>query len=54
MDRACNTYGGNEKCKQYFSPKTSNKEPLERPRHKWEDNIKTDLREAECEDVIWM
>jgi hypothetical protein len=23
------------------------KRPLERPRHKWEDNIKMDLREAE-------
>jgi hypothetical protein len=26
--------------------------PLERPRHRWEDNIKMDLREIEFGDVI--
>jgi hypothetical protein len=28
--------------------------PLERPRHKWEDNIKMDLREIRFGDVDWI
>jgi len=28
--------------------------PLERSRRIWEDNIRVDLREMECEDVDWM
>jgi ribosome biogenesis protein Nip4 len=27
---------------------------LERPRHRWEDNIKMDLREIGFEDVDWI
>jgi hypothetical protein len=28
--------------------------PLERPRHRWEDNIKTNLREVGCGCVDWI
>jgi hypothetical protein len=28
--------------------------PLERPRRKWEDNIKMDLREVGCGDADWV
>ena len=28
--------------------------PLGRPRHKWEDNIKTDLQEVGCEGMDWI
>ena len=28
--------------------------PLGRPRHRWEDNIKMDLQEAECWGMDWI
>jgi len=28
--------------------------PLERPRHRWEDNIKMILREVGCEGMDWI
>jgi hypothetical protein len=30
------------------------KRPLRRPRHRWEDNIRMDLREVGWEGVDWM
>jgi hypothetical protein len=30
------------------------KGPLERPRHRWEDNIRMDVREMWWEDVDWI
>jgi len=30
------------------------KRPLERPRHRWEDTIRFDLRETGWEGVEWM
>jgi hypothetical protein len=30
------------------------KRPLERPRHRWEDNIKMDLREIGINEVNWI
>jgi len=30
------------------------KEPLERPRRRWEDNIKMDLQAVECEGMDWI
>jgi len=30
------------------------KRPLGRPRHRWKDNIRMDLREIGCEDVYWI
>jgi hypothetical protein len=30
------------------------KGPLERPRHRWEDRVKMDLREPGCRGVEWI
>jgi len=52
MAGACSTHGRNEKCMQYFSYKTGREETNRgRPRHRWEDNIRMDLREIVLEDV---
>ena len=34
--------------------KPEGKRPLERPRHRWEDNIKMDLQEVECGGMDWI
>jgi len=34
--------------------KPEGKRPLGRPRRRWEDNIKMDLREGRCGDVDWI
>jgi hypothetical protein len=34
--------------------KSERKRPLGRPRHRWEDNIKVDLREVGLEGVDWI
>jgi ribosome biogenesis protein Nip4 len=34
--------------------KTEGKRPLERPRRRWEDNIKMDLQEVGCGAMDWM
>jgi hypothetical protein len=34
--------------------KTSGRGLLGRPRRRWEDNIKMDLREMECGDMDWI
>ena len=34
--------------------KRENKSPLGRPRHRWEDNIKMDLQEVGCGDMVWI
>jgi hypothetical protein len=34
--------------------KNEGKRPLERPRHRWEDNIKMDLREVGCGIMEWL
>ena len=34
--------------------KPEGKRALGRPRHRWEDNIKMDLREVGCDPADWM
>jgi hypothetical protein len=34
--------------------KPEGKSPLGRPRHRWEDNIKMDLREVGCGGMDWI
>jgi hypothetical protein len=34
--------------------KPERKRPLERPRRRWEDNIKMDLQGVGCEDMDWI
>jgi hypothetical protein len=36
---------GEEECIQCFGERQKEKRPQERPRHRWEENIKTDLTE---------
>jgi hypothetical protein len=37
-----------------FNGKPEGKRPLGRPRHRWEDNIRMDLREMGWEIVTWI
>jgi hypothetical protein len=34
--------------------KPEGKRPLGRPRRRWEDNIKIDIQEVECEGLDWL
>ena len=34
--------------------KPEGRRTLGRPRHRWEDNIKMDLKEVRCEDMDWI
>jgi hypothetical protein len=34
--------------------KPNGKRPLGRPRHRWEDNIKTDLQKVKCGSLDWI
>ena len=34
--------------------KPEGKRPLGRPRHRWKDNIKTDLQKVGCEGMDWL
>jgi hypothetical protein len=53
MSRACSTHDGEEECVQDFCGK-ARKRPLGRPRHKWVDNIKMDLREIGWGGMDWI
>jgi len=46
MGWACSTLGGKEMCIDYLVGKSEGERPLRRPRRRWEDNIKIDLREV--------
>jgi hypothetical protein len=39
---------------QDFDGKARRKEPLERPRHRWEDGIRMDLREIGWGSIDWI
>jgi hypothetical protein len=45
MDRGCSTHGEKRNAYRILVVKPEGKTPLEIPRRRWEDNIKTDLRE---------
>lgn len=46
----CDIHGGNKKCIQNFCWKPEKKTLVGRPKHEWE-NLKIDLKEAECTDM---
>ena len=48
MGRTCSTYGAIE-MHRVLVGKPESKRPLGRPRHRWEDNIRMDLREVGCD-----
>jgi len=54
MGGACSTYGGEERRMHGLVGKPERKSPLGRPNHRWEDNIKMDLREVGCESMDWV
>jgi hypothetical protein len=43
-----------EKCTGFWWESPEGKRPLERPRRRWEDGIKMDLREIGWGDVEWI
>jgi hypothetical protein len=45
MGRACSTNGAKRNAYRVLVGKPEGKRPLERPRRRWVDNIKMDLRE---------
>jgi hypothetical protein len=55
VGRVCGTHWRGEKRVQGFGAKA--KRPIERPRHRWEDGIKMDLREMSwgvCSGFTWL
>jgi hypothetical protein len=48
VGRECGTHGRGEKLYDLFVGESEGKRPLERPRRRWEDGIKMDLREISC------
>jgi len=51
---ACSTQDRNKKCIKILVVKPEGRRPLGRSGHRWEDNIRMDLREIGCEGVDWM
>jgi hypothetical protein len=49
----CSTHGGGESYLQVFGWEVRRKRPLGKPRRRWEDNIKMDLREIEIDEANW-
>jgi hypothetical protein len=49
----CGTHGRGEECVQGFDGKARRKEPLGRPMRRWDDGIRTDLREIDWGSVDW-
>jgi hypothetical protein len=46
MGGTCSTYGGEKRLYKVLVGKPEGKRPLERPRRRWEDNIKMNLQEV--------
>jgi len=54
MGGACGAYGGGEGVYSVLVGKPEGKRPLERPRRRWENNIKMDLQEVGRGCGDWM
>jgi hypothetical protein len=54
MGRACSTNGGEEDAYRILVVKPEGKRPLGRPRRRWVDNIKIDLRETRWDGMDWI
>ena len=54
MGRSCSMHGAIQKCIQSFSVITEGNRPLGRPQHRWEDNIKMDLRAVGYDAGDWI
>jgi hypothetical protein len=51
MRRICSMHGERRGAYRVLVVKPEEKRPLGRPRHRWEDNIKMDLREVGWEGI---
>jgi hypothetical protein len=54
VDSTCGTHGGREMCYRVLVGRPEGKRPLGRPRRRWEDNIKMDLREIGIDVANWI
>jgi hypothetical protein len=54
MDRACSTNGEKRNAYRILVGKPEGKRPLGRPRLRWEDNIRMDLREIGGDGMDWI
>jgi hypothetical protein len=54
MGRACSTNGEKRNSYRILVGKPEGKRPVGRPRIRWVDNIKIDLREFGCDGMDWM
>ena len=54
MDGACSAYGERRDVYRVLVGKPEGKRPLGRPRRRWEDNIKMDLKEVGCGRMNWI
>ena len=54
MGRTCGTFGERRVAYRALVGKPEGRRPLERPRHRWDDNIKMDLREVGWGGVDWI
>jgi hypothetical protein len=54
MGRACNTNRKKRNAYRILVGKPKVKRPLGRPRRRWVDNIKMDLREIEWDVMVWV
>jgi hypothetical protein len=50
----CGLHGGGERFLQVLVGRSESKRPLGRPRRRWEDNIKLDLREICIDGANWI
>jgi hypothetical protein len=53
VSRACSTNGEKKNIYRILVGKLEGKEPLRRPRHRWVDNIKTDIK-REWSGIDWI
>jgi hypothetical protein len=54
MGRTCGTYGERRGAYRALVGKPEGRRPLGRPRRRWEDNIKIDLREVGYGGADWV
>jgi hypothetical protein len=54
MARACSTHGEKWNTYRILVGKPEGKRPIGRPRRRWEDNIRMDLRDIGWGDMDWI